>query len=117
MSVAAKKSFASVKPQDKQAIGKDFGEILSMRWYVTQAFASTWQQCYFSEISNEALVDFVVTKKVGSKVVPSNVSAKFEAGAAPSIGAIVDNLDVVYKTPTTAEKASIDVLKALADSK
>jgi hypothetical protein len=116
MNTAAKKSFAVVKPQDKQAIGKDFGEILSMRWYVTQAFASTWQECFFSEISNEALVDFVVTKKVGSKVIPSNISAKFEAGAAPSIGAIVDNLDVVYKNPNAAEKAAIDVLKALADS-
>ena len=117
MNSYAKKYFDAIKPQDKQAIGKDFGEILSMRWYVTQKFASTWQECFFSRISNEALVDFVVTKKVGKSIVKCNVSAKFEAGAAPSIGAIVDKLDVVYKTPNITEKPAVDVLKALADSK
>lgn len=116
MNAAAKKAFAAVKPQDKQAIGKDFGEILSMRWYVTQSFSKNWTECLFSAISNEALVDFVVRKKNGTKIVDSQISAKFEEGAAPSIGAIVGNIDGVYKTPSKEEKMAIDVLKSLADS-
>jgi len=57
-------------------------------------------------ISNEALVDFYLDKKVGTKSVHVDVSAKFEAGAAPSIGAIVQNIGKVYKTPTAEEKES-----------
>ena len=111
---AAKKAMALVKPQDRQAIGKDFGEILSMRWYITQSWASTWKECFFSQISNEALVDFVVMKKEGKEIVKKDVSAKFEAGAAPSIGAIVGKIDDVYKAPLANEKVAIGVLKALA---
>jgi len=114
MTTPAKKSFAGVKPQDKQAIGKDFGEVLSMRWYLTQPFASTWQQAFFSDISNEALVDFVVMKKSGKETIRTDISAKFEAGAAPSIGAIVTNIDKVYKAPNKDEAIVINVLKALA---
>lgn len=115
MTVKAKKAFSIVKSADKQAIGKDFGEILSMRWYITQSFAKGWTECLFSTISNEALVDFTVRVKVGNKVVDKNVSAKFEAGAAPSIGAIVGNIDKVYKTPNKNEKMAIDVLKSLSE--
>jgi hypothetical protein len=111
---AAKKAMALVKPQDKQAIGKDFGEILSMRWYITQSWASTWKECFFSQISNEALVDFVVMKKEGKEIVKKDISAKFEAGAAPSIGAIVGKIDEVYKAPLANEKVAIGVLQALA---
>jgi len=110
----AKKAMATIKPQDKQAIGKDFGEILSLRWYLTQDHSKGWNQFGFSVISNEALVDFYVNKLVGGKKVKTDVSAKFEAGAAPSIGAIVDNIDKVYKSPKAEEKKAIDVLKALA---
>lgn len=111
---AAKKAMALVKPQDKQAIGKDFGEILSMRWYITQSWASTWKECFFSQISNEALVDFVVMKKEGKEIVKKDISAKFEAGAAPSIGAIVGKIGEVYKAPLANEKVAIGVLQALA---
>ncbi|CAB4125141.1 hypothetical protein UFOVP58_69 [uncultured Caudovirales phage] len=112
--VAAKKAMASIKPQDKQAIGKDFGEILSLRWYLTQDHSKGWTQFGFSVISNEALVDFYVNKTISGKKIKSDVSAKFEAGAAPSIGAIVSNIDKVYKAPKPEEKKAIDVLKALA---
>lgn len=111
---AAKKTMMLVKPQDRQAIGKDFGEILSLRWYVTQKFGKPTEKFYFSEISNEALVDFVVVVKQGAKSVKKDVSAKFEAGAAPSIGAIAGNIDKVYKAPTGETKIACDVLKALA---
>ena len=84
-----------------------------MRWYVTQRFAKNWEECYFSKRSNEALVDFVVTKRVGQKIIPSNISAKFEAGAAPSISAIVGNIDKIYKVPTLEERKAITVLKLL----
>lgn len=114
MNAAAKKAMASVKPQDRQAIGKDFGEILSLRWYLTQPHGAGWTKFGFSVISNEALIDFYVDRKVGGKIIRSDVSAKFEAGAAPSIGAIVDNIDKVYKTPKAEELKAINVLKALA---
>ena len=114
MNAAAKKAMVSVKPQDRQAIGKDFGEILSLRWYLTQPFGKGYTKFGFSVISNEALVDFYLDKKVGTKFVHVDVSAKFEAGAAPSIGAIVDNIGKVYKTPTAEEKKAIGVLQALA---
>lgn len=90
---------AAVKPSDRQAIGKDFGEILSMRWHISQPFAKNWKECYFSSISNEALVDYSIVLKEKNALVTVNVSAKFEAGAAPSIGAIVGNLDSVYPRP------------------
>lgn len=114
MNAAAKKAMASVKPQDRQAIGKDFGEILSLRWYLTQPHGSGWTKFGFSVISNEALIDFYVDRKVGNKTIRCDVSAKFEAGAAPSIGAIVENIDKVYKTPKADELKAINVLKALA---
>jgi hypothetical protein len=113
---AAKKAMSSVKPQDKQAIGKDFGEILSLRWYLTQEHAKGWTQFGFSVISNEALVDFYINKTISGKKIKTDVSAKFEAGAAPSIGAIVNNIDKVYKNPKTDELKAINVLKALAST-
>ena len=114
LSTAAKKPFKAVKPQDKQAIGKDFGEVLSLRWYLTQNFAKGWSECYYSLESNAALVDYVIKIKIGNKIIPVDVSAKFEAGAAPSIGAIVDNIKTVYKNPNAEEKKAIGVLQALA---
>jgi hypothetical protein len=114
MNAGAKKAFKVVKPQDRQAIGKDFGEVLSLRWYLTQSFAKNWTECYFSLESNAALVDYIIKVKVGTKIIPIDVSAKFEAGAAPSIGAIVDNIKTVYKKPTTEEAKAIGVLQALA---
>ena len=114
-SAAAKKAMAQVKPQDRQAIGKDFGEVLSMRWYVSQPLGKSFTRAEFSKVSNEALVDFIVTKKVGKDQIPQNISAKFEAGAAPSIGAIIGNVSKVFKSPSGETLAAINVLKALAD--
>lgn len=110
-----KKAMAKIKPQDKQAIGKDFGEVLSMRWYISQPFGKSFSKAEFSTISNEALVDFVVTKKIGKEEFRQNISAKFEAGAAPSIGAIIDNVSKVYKSPAGETLSAINVLKALAE--
>ena len=44
------------------------------------------------------------------------ISAKFEEGGAPSIKAIVDKIDKVYKSPTGEEKNDIDILKILGTS-
>jgi len=114
MNAEAKRLFKLVKQQDKAAIGKDFGEVLSLRWYLTQDFSKGWSECYFSLESNAALVDYIIKIKIGNKIIPVDVSAKFEAGAAPSIGAIVDNIKTVYKTPSADEKKAIGVLQALA---
>lgn len=112
---SAKKDMAQVKPQDIQAIGKDFGEVLSMRWYVSQPFGKPFSKAEFSRVSNEALVDFVVTKKIGKELIPQNISAKFEAGAAPSIGAIIGNVSKIFKSPFGKTLTAINVLQALAD--
>lgn len=109
-SFETKKLMALVKSQDKQAIGKDFGEVLSLRWYVTQDFAKPLKSFGFSTVSNEALVDFYV---VHGKI-RSNISAKFEAGAAPSIKSIMKDVDKIYDNPKASEKKAINVLKALA---
>lgn len=108
-----KKLVSLLKSQDKQAIGKDFGEVLSLRWYITQSFAQPVERFGFTINSNNPLVDFYV--RHGKTV--SNVSAKFEAGAAPSINSIVKVIDKVYQKPTTEEKKAINVLKALASDK
>lgn len=106
----------TIKPQDLQAIGKDFGEVLSLRWYVSQDFSSGFTEFGFSTRSNEPLVDYFVSRKVGGKNIKQNISAKFEAGAAPSIGAIIGKIDSVYPSPTEQEKKAINVLKSLADT-
>lgn len=110
----SKKALSVIKPQDRQVIGKDFGEVLSLRWYVTQKFGRDYTSFYFSELSNEALIDFVVETKKDGKIIRRDVSAKFEAGAAPSIVSIGKNIDKVYIRPNPEEKKACDVLKALA---
>ena len=44
------------------------------------------------------------------------ISAKFEKGGAPSIKAIIPDIDKVYKSPTEEEKRDIDILKILGTS-
>jgi len=44
------------------------------------------------------------------------ISAKFEKGGAPSIKAIIPDIDKVYKSPTEEEKSDIDILKILGTS-
>ncbi len=109
-----KKAFSIVKPQDRQAIGKDFGEILSLRWYITQSFGKNFTSFSFPSISSQALIDFTITFADAGQIIHTGVSAKFEAGAAPSITSIADNINKVYKRPNPEEKKACDVLKALA---
>ena len=63
-STTAKNALENLKPQDKQAIGKDFGEVLSLRWYLTQPHSKGWTKFGFETGSNAALVDYYVYKKV-----------------------------------------------------
>lgn len=114
MNDSLKAIFKKLKSQDIQAIGKDFGEILSLRWYLNQPYAKNMKSFYFSEISNEPLVDYSVVIEEKKKEIEIGISAKFEKGGAPSIKAVADNIDDVYKRPTQKEKQAIDVLKALA---
>lgn len=113
-SPSLKIAMAQVKQQDKQAIGKDFGEVLSMRWYLSQPFGESFSEASFSTISNEALVDFVVLKKIGKDLIRQNISAKFEEGGAPSINAIIGNIDDVFRNPTGDVLMAINVLRALS---
>lgn len=96
-----------LKPQDRQAIGKDFGEVLSLRWYVSNF--PGWTEFGFSTVSNAPLVDYSVKYK--DNLV--NISAKFEQGAAPSIRAILTSLDKAYPNPNNEEKRAIKIIKLL----
>ena len=60
----ARNALEKLKPDDRQAIGKDFGEILSLRWYLTQPHSKGWTKFGFETGSNAALVDYYVYKKV-----------------------------------------------------
>lgn len=113
MNAAAQKAMETVKSQDKQAIGKDFGEVISLRWYLDQLDKKELVEFFFSEISNEPLVDYSVVIKQKSATIKLDVSAKFEAGAAPSINAIVPYIDKVYKNPKSDYRQPLQVLKIL----
>ena len=63
-STSTRSILSNIKSQDKQAIGKDFGEILSLRWYLTQPYSTHWTRFGFVSGSNAALVDYYVVKKV-----------------------------------------------------
>ena len=58
------KVFYNIKTQDRQAIGKDFGEVLSLRWYLSQSLSKGWKKFGFETGSNAALVDYYVIKEV-----------------------------------------------------
>jgi len=63
-SATTKNALEKLKPDDRQAIGKDFGEVLSLRWYLTQPHSKGWTKFGFEEGSNADLVDYYVYKKV-----------------------------------------------------
>ena len=63
-SSTTKDALEKLKPSDKQAIGKDFGEVLSLRWYLTQPYSEGWTRFGFETGSNAALVDYYVYRKV-----------------------------------------------------
>jgi hypothetical protein len=113
MNDKAQKAMETVKSQDKQAIGKDFGEALSLRWYLNQINENDLIEFYFSEISNEPLVDYSVIIKQKNATIKLDISAKFEGGAAPSINSVVPYIDKVYKNPEKKYKQPLDVLKIL----
>jgi hypothetical protein len=100
-----------IRPGDVQVIGKDYGEVLSLRWSLNHT--NNIVSFGFSESIQAALVDFFIVYKQGSAEVRQDYSAKYEEGGAPSIKSVVGSLDVVYKTPNTLQTKAIDVLKAL----
>lgn len=105
--------FSKLKQRDKQAIGKDFGEILSLRWCLNQPFTKNMTSFYFSEASNEPLVDYNIVVKEKKADIRIKISAKFEKGGAPSIKAVVKYIDDIYKQPTGNLKSAVEVIKTL----
>ena len=63
-STSTRAVFNIIKTQDRQAIGKDFGEVLSLRWYLSQSLSKGWKKFGFETGSNAALVDYYVIKEV-----------------------------------------------------
>jgi hypothetical protein len=105
-----KAAYSLVKPQDKQAIGKDFGEVISLRWVVNQPEYQDFKYFYFQDNSNAPLIDYIVVMVFDDKEVKMNFSAKFEAGSAPSLKAILDYIPKAYPSPTQKEKKIVDSL-------
>ena len=103
-----------IRPGDIQVMGKDYGEVLSLRWTLnhTKSIVSFG----FSESIQAALIDFFVIRKEKNAEVRQDYSAKYEEGGAPSIKSVVGNLDGIYKSPSTDQKKAIDVLKALGSA-
>jgi hypothetical protein len=106
-------AYSLVKPQDRQSIGKDFGEVISLRWVVNQPEYQNFKYFYFQDNSNAPLIDYIVVMVFNDKEVKMNFSAKFEAGAAPSLKAILDYIPKVYPSPTQKEKKFVDSLLKL----
>ena len=101
-----------IRPNDVQVIGKDYGEILSMRWLLGQT--SNIASFNFSPSIQTALYDFAITSTPSPGVTVENLySAKFQEGGAPSIKSIVGELDSIYKTPTRNQATALNVLKIL----
>lgn len=103
-----------IRSGDVQVIGKDYGEVLSLRWVVNNT--PNVIRFGFSESIQAALIDFFVVRRQGNKEIHQDYSAKYEEGGAPSIKSVVGSLDSIYKSPTAPQKAAIDVLKVLGSS-
>lgn len=102
-----------IRPGDIQVIGKDYGEVLSLRWVLNQ---TRWVAFGFSESLSAALIDFFVVLKRGNAEIRQDYSAKYEEGGAPSIKSVVNNLDAIYERPNTDQQKAINVLKALGST-
>ena len=103
-----------IRPGDVQVIGKDYGEVLSLRWVLNRTPNAI--RFGFSESIQAALIDFFVVRKQGNKEVRQDYSAKYEEGGAPSIKSVVGSLDSIYKSPTAPQQAAINVLKVLGST-
>ena len=111
----AKKIYGLVKSGDVNIIGKDFGEIVSLRWVLTHSPYSNFEYFELPAASNLPLVDYFVmikTKQYGK--IQVEFSAKYAAGAAPSLQSILSKIDKTFPAPTPAQKKKIDVLKIFA---
>ena len=109
-----KNAYSLVKPQDIQAIGTDFGEVVSLRWVVNQKEYSGFKYFYFSDVPNEPLVDYVVVLVFNDHEVKMEFSAKYGAGAAPALSGILKHIPKAYPKPTAKEKPILGVLNTLA---
>lgn len=67
---------------EKSKIGKDFGEIISLRWCLNQDFAKNSRGFGFSQRINEPLIDYFIESSDGTTI---NISAKYAKGAAPAL--------------------------------
>jgi len=103
-----------IRPGDIQVMGKDYGEVLSLRWILNKTKNTVIFG--FSESIQAALIDFFVVYKQKNAEVRQDYSAKYEEGGAPSIKSVVGSLDGIYKSPSPNQKKAIEVLKALGSS-
>ena len=110
-----KKEMNGLSTSELNIIGKNFGEIISLRWSLNQTFTNNFTKFNFMNLSNYPLVDYVVYVKEGNKEVPINISAKFAQGAAPALSEIIKTFETSgSKFNTTEERNVYQTLKSLS---
>lgn len=99
---------------DINIIGKNFGEILALRWCLSRDKYYNFMKFGYPTASNEALIDCYVYTKVDNKIFntisgkKNAISVKYDKGAAPSITSmlpLIDNIKPILKTQELKEKA------------
>lgn len=112
---AIKKDMASLTTSELNILGKNFGEIISMRWCINQSFVSGATKYNFVNLSNYPLVDYVIHIRKGFKEIPFNVSAKFAQGAAPALSEIIKTFEASGASFSSAEEKNVyQTLRALS---
>lgn len=109
------KMIQGIANSDEANIMKDFGEIVS-----ALAIADDNDTIFFPDASNQPLVDFIIAMSSGKngKEIEESYSAKFNAGAKPSVTGIMSqiNTNKTILKDEKGEKALYEVLKIIANN-
>ena len=100
----------SLYQKDINIIGKNFGEVLAMRWCLSRKKYYNYIGFNFPVVANEPLVDaYIFTKNTNESTVKNKLSVKFKTGAAASIASISSSIDEndFNKYPNLKTKAAI----------
>lgn len=84
----------SLYQKDINIIGKNFGEVLAMRWCLSRKKYYNYVGFNFSITANEPLVDaYIFTKNTNERSVKNKLSVKYKTGAAASIASLSSNIN------------------------
>ena len=84
----------SLYQKDINIIGKNFGEVLAMRWCLSRKKYYNYVGFNFPVAANEPLVDaYIFTKNTNERSVKNKLSVKYKTGAAASIASLSPNIN------------------------